>query len=89
MTNPIGLTRAEEASEQQQPEVRIVIKATPGAIKCRVSVPPNGDDCVAAATCTIFWPDGDETTACADCARRLSQQAETQHHTTLRVEPIR
>lgn len=89
MTNPIGLTRAEEASEQRQAEPHVVVVAPPGVIRCRASVPPNGDDCKAAATCTILWPDGDETPACGDCARRLNQQAETQHHTTLRVEPIR
>jgi hypothetical protein len=86
---PVGLTRAEEASEQGQPKVRIVVKAPPGAVKCRVIVPPNGDDCPAAAVCRIVWSDGDETPSCADCARRLNQQAETQHHMTLRIDPLR
>ena len=86
--NPIGLTRAEEAMEQQQPEVRIVVKASPGAAVCRVGRAVTGIDCEAAATCRIVWPDDDVTPACDDCAQRANMQAESCHR-TLRIEPLR
>ena len=88
MTNPIGLTRDEEAMEQQQPEVRIVVKAQPGAAVCRVGKAVTGIDCEAAATCQIVWQDGDRTPACADCAGRAELQAENLH-TSVRIEPLR
>ena len=65
MTRPVGLTRAEEEHEQQQPEVRVVVKAEPGARACRIGKAVSGVDCVAAATCRVVWTDGDRTDACA------------------------
>lgn len=88
MTTPIGLTRAEEALEQQQPEVRVVVKAAPGAPVCRVGRAVTGIDCEAAATCRVIWPDGDKTDACADCAERARLQAENLHF-ALHIEPLR
>jgi len=85
---PVGLTRAEEASAQRQPEVRVVVKAPPGAVKCRASVPPDGADCAAAATHLVSWPDGDTTPMCRDCSMRTEQLAES-HRAPIRVEPIR
>ncbi len=70
---PVGLTRAEEAlQERQQEQARTV--APPGAVRCQISVPPNGDDCVAAAIHRIVWKDGDETPACADCTLQARQR---------------
>lgn len=89
MSSPVDLTRAEEAQEQRQPEVRIIVKAPPGAPACRVGKAVSGIDCEAAATCRVVWPDGDRTDACADCAERAKMQAERNHRTTLRVDPIR
>ena len=88
MTNPIGLTRAEEEHEQQRPEVRVVVKAPPGAVVCRVGRAVTGIDCEAAATRQIVWPDDDVTPACDDCAQRAELQAQS-FHRTLRVEPLR
>ena len=88
MTSPVGLTRAEEAQESQQPAVRIVVKAPPGAQVCRVGKAVSGVDCEAAATCRVVWPDGDRTLACADCAGRAELQAENLH-AAVRVEPLR
>jgi len=70
---PVGLTRAEEAlQERQQEQARMV--APPGVIRCQMSVPPNGDDCVSAAVYRVVWKDGQETPACADCALQARQQ---------------
>lgn len=88
MTNPIGLTRAEEEREHQQPEPRVVIKAPPGAIGCKVGRAVTGIDCDAAATCRVVWPDGDKTDACADCAERARLQAENLHF-SIRIESLR
>jgi hypothetical protein len=83
---PIGLTRAEEAAMEGQPEgPRIIVKAPPGSIVCRMVIPPNGDDCVAAATCRIVWPGEDRPTpACVDCARRIVQLAQS-HRSSVRI----
>lgn len=92
MTTPIGLTRAEEALEQKPPEVRVVVKAPPGALTCRVVVPPDGKECGAAATHRIVWPSRDgwdkPTSACKDCVVRMQQLAES-HRTVIHIEPIR
>ena len=88
MTAPVGLTRAEEALEQQQPEVRIVVKAPPGAAACRVGQAVSGVDCGAAATCRIVWPDAATTPACGDCADRAQLQAGNLHF-EVQIEPLR
>lgn len=88
MTSPIGLTRAEEEREQQQPETRVVVKAAPGATLCRVGRAVTGIDCEAAATCRVVWPDGDKTNSCADCAERAQLQAKNLHF-AVRIEPLR
>jgi hypothetical protein len=87
--NPVGLTRAEEASERKEGEApKVIVVAPPGVARCRISVPPNGDDCPAAATCTIVWPDGDRTPACMDCAQRTAQMAQQGHHSSIRLERL-
>ena len=83
---PIGLTRAEEAAEQPD-EPRVVVRAEPGRPRCEAAVPPDGQRCVAEATTILCWPDGDRSSACADCALRLQQLAES-HRTVLRAAPI-
>jgi hypothetical protein len=88
MTNPIGLTRSEEASEQGQTEVRVVVVAPPGVDRCRASVPPNGDDCKAEAKFLVIWSDEDRTPMCRECAMHAQQMAQS-HRTNVKVEPIR
>jgi hypothetical protein len=56
-------------------------------MKCKMSVPPNGDSCPADATCLVVWPDGDKTPACLECLMRTKQVAES-HRTTVRVEAL-
>ena len=81
---PVGLTRAEEASQQErEPQARIA--APLGTVRCRISVSPNGDDCVAAATKRIVWRDGDKTPACADCVLQMQQQLPG---AIVRIEPL-
>lgn len=84
MSDPIGLTRAEEAS-QQQTEAVPTVKATAGQPSCRITVPPEGDACGALADRRILWHDGEATPACENCAMRMTQLAES-HRTILRVE---
>ena len=86
MTDPIGLTRAEEANEQQVDTVPTV-QAAAGQPSCRITVPPEGNACGALADRRILWHDGESTPACANCALRMAQLAES-HRTILRVEPI-
>ena len=83
---PIGLTRAEEALQEQR-EDRAREVAPPGVLRCRISVLPNGDDCVSAATDFIVWK-GDEsekTPACADCVLQIQQRCPG---AVVRVEPL-
>lgn len=84
MTKPVGLTRAEEEREHKQPEIRVVVRAPPGAEKCRASVLPDGGACPAAATYRVTWKDGDTTLMCRECALRMEQTAQPS-----RVDPIR
>jgi len=86
MTDPIGLTRAEEANERQTEAVPTV-KAAAGQPSCRITVPPEGNACGALADRRIRWHDGEATLACANCAMRMVQLAES-HKTILRVEPL-
>lgn len=87
--NPVGLTRAEEASQRPAPSgPRVVVKPLPGEPSCRITVPPNGDACGAAVTQRIVWPDKDVTLTCLDCALRMSQLATFEHRCALRVEPL-
>lgn len=71
---PVGLTRAEENALEEKHTERVV--APDGAARCRLSMPPNGDDCVAAATVLVSWksPEDPKTAACIDCVKRLQQQ---------------
>jgi len=87
--NPIGLTRAEEASQQQPVANKSTpaAKAAPGEPSCRVTVPPDGEACGAPVQHVIVWSDGDRTPACLDCALRMQQLAES-HRTILRVEEL-
>lgn len=78
---PVGLTRAEEALQEQREE-RAREVAPPGVVRCRIS--RNGEDCPAAATCTIVWRD-DKTPACEDCALQMQQQCPG---AIVRVEPF-
>jgi hypothetical protein len=90
VATPIGLTRAEEEREQERPPgPRVVVVAPPGAEKCRISVPPNGDDCPAAATGHIVWfgEEKQRTLACDDCARAMSLQAQSVH-SSIRFVPF-
>lgn len=57
------------------------------ANRCRVSVPPNGDDCPNPPIGRIAWPDGDKTPACEECILRLGQIAES-HQKPIKVEPL-
>jgi hypothetical protein len=89
-TNPIGLTRAEEEREQQRPGgPRVVVAAPPGAVRCRMSVPPNGDDCPAAAVARIVWPGepSEPTPACLECVQRTTMLAHS-HRCSIRVLPL-
>jgi hypothetical protein len=86
VSDPIGLTRAEEAS-QQQTEAVPTVKAAPGQPSCRITVLPDGEACGAAVERKIVWHDGETTLVCLNCAVRMSQLAES-HKTILRVEPL-
>lgn len=86
--NPVGLTSAERASEQPSAP-RVIVLPVPGEPSCRITVPPDGDACGAAATRRIVWPDGDVTLVCLDCALRMAQLAVLEYRTTLRVELLR
>jgi hypothetical protein len=86
VSDPIGLTRAEEAS-QQQTETVPTVKAAIGQPSCRITVLPEGNACGALADQRILWHDGEVTPACENCAMRMTQFAES-HKTILRVEPI-
>lgn len=66
---PVGLTRAEEAAQQQGFQERVT--APLGTVRCRVNVP--GVDCKAAATVTVVWKDGDRAPSCAECALQMQQ----------------
>ena len=70
---PVGLSRAEEVLQEKREE-HAREAAPPGTVRCKMSVPPNGDDCVSAATRRIVWRDGDRTPACADCALEAHQR---------------
>lgn len=87
MTNPIGLTQAEEAVERATETVPTV-KAEGGQPSCRITVPPEGDACGAVADRRILWHDGESTAACENCAARMVQLAGS-HRTILRVELVR
>ena len=88
MSNPVGLTRAEEAAlEKRSEEPRIIVKPEPGAPSCRIVLLPEGTACGAAATVQLVWSDKDKTPACADCAARTSQLAAS-HRSSVRVEPL-
>jgi len=87
VTDPVGLTRAEEELQREPLAPRIVVRAPPGAVQCRVLVPPRGDVCEAAATYRIVWSDSDVTPACADCALRTQELARS-HRTVLKIEPL-
>jgi hypothetical protein len=86
VSDPIGLTRAEEAN-QQQTETVPTVRATLGQPSCRITVPPEGNACGALADRRILWHDGEATPACENCAMRMTQLAES-HKTILRVEPL-
>jgi hypothetical protein len=86
VSDPIGLTRAEEVNQQQSDPVPTV-KATGGQPSCRITVPPEGGACGAVADRRILWHDGEATPACENCAMRMAQLAES-HRTILRVEPL-
>ena len=85
--NPIGLTQAEEASQQQPAATAPAVKAAPGAPSCRITVPPDGEACGATVQCVIVWSDNERTPACFNCALRMRQLAES-HRTILRVEEL-
>lgn len=81
---PVGLTRAEETFEEAPLEARIV--ASPGTVRCRISVLPNGDDCPAAATGRIVWKgEEDKTPACTTCTFQLQQRCPG---AVVRVDPL-
>lgn len=86
--NPIGLTQAEEAS-QQPTEAAPTVRALPGQPSCPITLPPDGAACGAAVECRIVWPgqENESTLACRNCAIRMTQLAES-HRTALRVEPL-
>jgi hypothetical protein len=86
VTEPIGLTRAEEAS-QQAPQPTATVKASAGQPSCRITVLPDGEACGAAVERKIVWHDGEVSLVCLNCAVRMSQLAES-HKTILRVEPL-
>jgi len=86
MTIPIDLARNEDTLEEKTVEPRK--KAPPGVPKCCVGVPPGGDACGAAATCQINWPDGMETPACDDCARRMRLMAQN-HRTSINIVALK
>jgi hypothetical protein len=85
--NPIGLTRAEEERERSHEPPTATVPAPPGALACRIGVPPEGRGCGAAATGLLVWPDGDKTPACAACAAQMAVVAQA-HHSSVRVEPL-
>lgn len=85
--NPIGLTQAEEASQQPTNNSAASVKAAPGEPSCRITVPPDGEACGAVVERRIVWSDGEMTLTCADCAGRMNQLAQS-HHTILRVETL-
>lgn len=86
---PVGLTRAEEASLEQEQPARARVAAPAGADRCRIPVLPDGADCVAAATCVLVWVlDGDRTPACNDCALQMQRRAES-NQTPVRIEPLK
>ena len=84
--NPIGLTQAEEAN-QQQPATTPTARAAAGQPSCRITMPPDGEACGSAVEWRIVWHDGEKTLACTNCVLRMRQLAES-HRTILRVEPI-
>jgi len=67
---PVGLTRAEEALDQQGPQTKRVA-APLGAIRCGMNVQAG---CAAAATVTVVWKDGARTPSCVDCTLQARQQ---------------
>jgi hypothetical protein len=85
--NPVGLTRAEEASQRATSAgPRVIVLPNPGDPGGRATLPPDGRVCGAAVRRAITWPDGDRTLVCADCALRLTQLAAS-HQSSLRVDP--
>ena len=91
MTAPIGLTRAELDLEQRSTGPRVAVVASPDATRCRASVPPNGDGCVAAARYRVVWQGAESenppTAMCPDCALRTQQLAQS-HRTSVGLEPL-
>lgn len=84
--NPIGLTRAEE--EQETPTAPTQQPAPKGAVRCQITVPPEGKACGATAVGRIVWnKDDPKTPACADCAQRMDAQART-FGDNIRFEPL-
>jgi hypothetical protein len=81
---PVGLTRAEEALEEVQPQ-KARVAAPPGTVRCRSGA---FGDCPAAATCQIVYQDGDKAPACAECALHMQQLAES-NRSSVRIEPLR
>jgi hypothetical protein len=84
---PVGLTRAEEALQEKK-EAHVRQAAPAGVLRCRISVPPNGDNCVSAATDFVVWKgDGSERTpACAECALDIQRRCPG---AVIRVERIK
>lgn len=80
---PVGLTRAEEALEEVQPQ-KSPQAAPPGVARCRSGTFGN---CPAAAICQIVYQDGDKAPSCAECALHMQQLAES-HRSSVRVEPL-
>lgn len=88
MADPIGLTRAEEAQEQQQSARKPPEPAPPGVARCRIPLQPSGDACPAAAKFVVVWPDNERTPACFDCGERMVLMAKS-HKTDAKLEPLR
>jgi hypothetical protein len=73
VTDPVGLTRAEEERERQVGgPPRSVVVAPPGAPHCQAPV-EGGGACRAVPTVRVTWADGQKNVMCRDCADRAQK----------------
>ena len=87
--NPVGLTRAEEAKEQQPAAPALHPAAPAGAIQCIATTQPDGKKCGAAATCLVVWNAEDaKSPVCDGCAEQFIAKARS-HGSNIRLEPLR
>ena len=90
--NPVGLTRAEEASERAPAaSATAQPQAAAGARACQVVVTPPGEACGAPAVVHIVWPrepEAEKTPACLECAGRMREVARS-FGTNIRVELLK